>query len=176
MYQILFATDGSEHADAALDIAAALAVRDGSEVHAVHVVTDRQPTDVARHAVEVEFADELVERSRSAMLVTEPDDEKAYAKVIMSRQGDLAKVVNTIMGERILKRADAALHKRLIARVTTRLAEGEPAERILELARECDADYIVMGSHGHGRLEGMLMGSVSQAVAHRASCRVVMVT
>ena len=72
MKDILLATDGSSHAESALDVAAALAIRDGASIHIVNVVTDHEPNEAARTAVEVEFADELIERSRSAMLVADP--------------------------------------------------------------------------------------------------------
>ena len=41
-----------------------------------------------------------------------------------------------------------------------RLAPGKPAEAILAVAKEIDADAIVVGSHGYGALNALL-GSVS---------------
>ncbi len=48
--------------------------------------------------------------------------------------------------------------------VETRIGRGRPAGRILETARDCGCDLIVMGAHGHGRLHHALIGSVSDAV------------
>jgi nucleotide-binding universal stress UspA family protein len=48
--------------------------------------------------------------------------------------------------------------------VEARLDRGRPAQRIVEIARECACDLIVMGFHGHGRLHHALMGSVSDSV------------
>ena len=48
--------------------------------------------------------------------------------------------------------------------VETRLSRGRPAKRILEVAEETRCDLIVMGFHGHGRLHGALIGSVSGTV------------
>ena len=45
---------------------------------------------------------------------------------------------------------------------------GDPATEILRYAREAEADTIVMGSRGRGRLAGLLLGSVSQKVASLA--------
>lgn len=175
MKMILLATDGSDHAGAALEICATLARQHAAEVLAVHVVTDRQPTEEARHAVEVEFPDQLVERCRGAMLADKgPDDGAALAKLIVSRQSDIAKVINSIMGENILHRAAARLGEQHIG-VTTRLTEGEPAECLLEIAATEACDTIVIGCRGMGKLAGVLLGSVSQSVAHRADCHVVMV-
>jgi len=53
------------------------------------------------------------------------------------------------------------------------LAEGQPAEEILRIARETDADLIVMGMHGRTGLEHMVMGSVAEHVTREAPCRVL---
>ena len=48
--------------------------------------------------------------------------------------------------------------------VTTLLVEGTPARALIQRAESGDYDLIVMGSHGHGRLHGALLGCVSQKV------------
>jgi nucleotide-binding universal stress UspA family protein len=50
----------------------------------------------------------------------------------------------------------------------TELLEGSPAEAILELARNRDADLIVVGSRGLGTVKGALLGSVSSTIVHHA--------
>lgn len=52
--------------------------------------------------------------------------------------------------------------------VETEVLEGDPAGRILELARLRDVDLIVVGSRGLGRIAGALLGSVSQDVVQRS--------
>jgi nucleotide-binding universal stress UspA family protein len=52
---------------------------------------------------------------------------------------------------------------------------GDPAEVIIEAARRDQADAIVMGRRGRGRLVGLLLGSVSQKVASLAPCSVIVV-
>jgi len=59
--------------------------------------------------------------------------------------------------------------------VETQLIEGPPAPAILRVAVEDGCDMIVMGSRGHGQLGGLLLGSVSSAVAQRAQCPVLIV-
>jgi nucleotide-binding universal stress UspA family protein len=56
------------------------------------------------------------------------------------------------------------------------IVEGNPATRILELARARNADLIVVGSRGLGTVAGALLGSVSREVAHHADRPVLVAT
>ncbi len=47
-----------------------------------------------------------------------------------------------------------------------------PADLIADVAREIDADLIVVGSHGHGFLTAALAGSVTTRLVHVAPCPV----
>lgn len=55
--------------------------------------------------------------------------------------------------------------------VASAAVEGLPAEVLAEAAR--DADLLVLGSHGHGRLRHSVLGSVTDACVRRATCPVV---
>lgn len=50
-------------------------------------------------------------------------------------------------------------------KVSTRLCVGNPRAALITLAKSADVSLIVMGSHGKGRTEGILWGSVSRNVA-----------
>lgn len=52
---------------------------------------------------------------------------------------------------------------------------GEPTEEIVEVADTHDADLIVVGTREPGFFERLLGGSVSQGVARRARCDVLIV-
>jgi nucleotide-binding universal stress UspA family protein len=56
------------------------------------------------------------------------------------------------------------------------IVEGNPAGRILELARVRDVDLIVVGSRSLGAVTGMLLGSVSREVVRRADRPVLVAT
>ncbi len=52
---------------------------------------------------------------------------------------------------------------------------GEPGPTICDVATAVEADMIVIGSHGHGWLKRVLMGSVSTHVLHHAPCPVLVI-
>jgi len=53
------------------------------------------------------------------------------------------------------------------------LLVGDPVACLLAAARDRWATLMAVGSHGSGRLGGMLAGSVATAMLHRASCSVL---
>jgi len=57
---------------------------------------------------------------------------------------------------------------------TTRFVQGPAVDTILEEATNGGADLIVMGSHGHGPLRHLLLGSVSEGVLRKAGCPVLL--
>jgi len=59
--------------------------------------------------------------------------------------------------------------------VTSLVIQGYPVEKILEEANKLHADLIVMGSHGHGALRNLLVGSVTEGVMRRSRCPVLVV-
>jgi nucleotide-binding universal stress UspA family protein len=59
--------------------------------------------------------------------------------------------------------------------VQTHPVEGEPAEAILSVAEETDADLIVVGNKGMTGARRFLLGSVPNNVSHHAPCSVIIV-
>ena len=60
-------------------------------------------------------------------------------------------------------------------KVSTKLKEGRPADKIIETAKEGNFDLIVMGNLGIGGVTELLLGSVSDRVADHAPCAVLIV-
>jgi nucleotide-binding universal stress UspA family protein len=50
---------------------------------------------------------------------------------------------------------------------------GHVARTITEIAKEVGADLIVVGTHGYGRVAGLLIGSVTQGLLHTGGCPVL---
>jgi nucleotide-binding universal stress UspA family protein len=67
----------------------------------------------------------------------------------------------------VLKQAQAAYDVHLV--------KEDPAQEIARLAAELDCDLIVMGTHGRGRIAGLVMGSVAMKVVHLSTVPVTLV-
>jgi nucleotide-binding universal stress UspA family protein len=59
--------------------------------------------------------------------------------------------------------------------VETHLVEGSPSREIVRFAEECDVDAIVMGTHGRGGIDRLLLGSVAERVVRAAEVPVTTV-
>lgn len=57
-----------------------------------------------------------------------------------------------------------------LPQIQTEVIKGNAKSAIVEDSRRFEADLIVVGSHGYGFLERVFLGSVSNAVVHRAQC------
>jgi nucleotide-binding universal stress UspA family protein len=57
--------------------------------------------------------------------------------------------------------------------IRTKLLWGDSAEALIEAIRREKADAIVVGRRGHGRLAGLLLGSIAQKLVSLAPCTVV---
>lgn len=55
-----------------------------------------------------------------------------------------------------------------VGRVETKVLQGQPLHTILEYAEEVGADMLVLGSHGHGFLGSLLLGSVAEGCVRKA--------
>jgi nucleotide-binding universal stress UspA family protein len=78
------------------------------------------------------------------------------------------------LARRQLERARMSLASRKVE--TEYVVElGDPAERLLDVADQRDADLIVVGSREHGFLERLLGRSVDEAVARRSERDVLLV-
>ena len=68
-----------------------------------------------------------------------------------------------------------ARESRVTVRVTSEVTRGHPFVEIVRYARARQIDLIVMGTHGRGAVEHMLLGSVAEKVVRKAPCPVLTV-
>jgi nucleotide-binding universal stress UspA family protein len=59
--------------------------------------------------------------------------------------------------------------------VSTRARQGEPADAIIEVAEERNADLVIVGNKGMTGAKRFLLGSVPNKVSHHAPCSVLIV-
>jgi nucleotide-binding universal stress UspA family protein len=136
----------------------------------VVVGTDGSPNAEAavREAAKVAKADGAV-----VHVVTAYPDIPTYGETISSSAKrdriDLREVA-----EGVLTRTAGELESQGVE-VETDAREGDPAKVILDVAREQDADLIVVGARGLTGLRRFLLGSVSSKLAHHADCSLLIV-
>jgi nucleotide-binding universal stress UspA family protein len=86
-------------------------------------------------------------------------------KIIEHKAREARRKLDELLAEWVPDSSTVAVHPIVV--------EGHTATGLIEIAR--DADLLVVGSRGRGELAGLLLGSVSQRCAERATCPVVVV-
>ncbi len=79
------------------------------------------------------------------------------------------------LGNKIIALAEDEAKKKGVKHIEAAVIEGDPSERIIDYAKDHDVDIIVLGSRGLGTFKGLLLGSVSNKVSHRADRTCVIV-
>ena len=137
--KILVATDGSDHANKAIEMASELALKYNATLSLVHVVYEAKvPEGVAEYV-------------REEGIKESPE----YVYLEMA-------------GKRILDEAEKLAKKKGVKNIQSTVLVGDPAEKISQLARENDVNMIFLGSRGLSKLGGLMLGSVSSKVCHLA--------
>jgi len=102
-------------------------------------------------------------------------------EALLSRAGIDAQEIARLLSSEMQRRrdrlrdlaADAGLtaldHRALVV-------HGEPAQRVIALEQECDADLIVLGKHGTHLTEELLLGSITRQVLDGAQGDVLVVS
>ena len=145
MQKIVAAVDGSSSSLKAVDFAADLA----SKYEAELVLLTVQPDISPELAAELEA---YVRQEHIDVPLGELPSERA---------------------EKVLIAAHLQAESKGVRQISDRISTGDPAEEIIAAAASEEADLIVVGSRGHGRLAGLLLGSVAQKVVAHASCPVL---
>jgi nucleotide-binding universal stress UspA family protein len=133
------------------------------------IVVGYDETDAARRALE--RAAQLAKAFRSKLIVT------SVAPIMMSVGRSSGPIDPTeTPSEHIeeLKHAQSYLEREgLEAEYVP--AIGDPAQTIAELAEERNADLVVVGTRAPGVMARLLHQSVSESVAHKVACDVLIV-
>jgi nucleotide-binding universal stress UspA family protein len=62
-----------------------------------------------------------------------------------------------------------------IPAATSHVTEGSPLHSLTDRVKESHADFVVMGSHGHGVIASLLLGSVAEGMIRKATVPVLVV-
>ena len=147
MVHVLIATDGSEHADAAVRFLKGLISPQALERITVLAVV--RPLETELFTLESEGA--------------------------LSTEGWEALNNAVQQGARDAASRAAAELRELTQNIDTYIRSGSPVDEIVHTAMEVRADLIVMGSRGLGTVRSLLLGSASERVLHHAHCPVLIV-
>ena len=162
--KILYTTDLSESALHAFAYAASLANLSGATITMLHVLSDKPDKElsiVAPYVTESQWAEikqRNYQRAREALIGKKRENVAikevlhTFSDNVKSESDNQPFVTDEILVERV-----------------------NPVELILETADKRDCDLIVMGSHGHGVIEGALIGSTARRVVRRSKQPVLVV-
>ena len=126
---------------------------------------------VAAHAIDVGIELARALRANTAIInVTESAD--TYGSDIGIAPEQLAELSKE-EGRKLLY--DARQRLSLDPSVLEFLEAGNPSDEIVKAAKAWPADLIIVGSHGRGGVERVLLGSVAEAVVRHAHCPVLVV-
>lgn len=166
--RVLVAVD--EHATRALDLACEVASRFGAELIAMHVIPDKPLSEAEGKMAEVEFSAEVARGFDLTRFAEARDDVRLMSQRLTEQAAETARRFRIALGERLMEDAKAHARQQAVPSIRTVLREGDPAAAILNLAREENADIVVMGRRGLGDLAGLLSAACRTRVAHLAAC------
>ena len=171
---IVVATDGSDHAKKAIDLAVDMAEKYSARMVILHVLL-RHTSDThieslcQQNAMPKTLEDKFAELRKAFIEMASAAMDPGPVSVPIPDD-----VLNEV-GELILNNARTRAESKGVTEITTRILDGAPADMIVAAAENENADLIVMGSRGLGNLAGLLMGSVSHKVSHMSTCTCVTV-
>ena len=88
---------------------------------------------------------------------------------------DVLKTYYEEEAEKILKPVRTFFKRQVAAEVDFMMKVGHPAEQIAAAIKKTDPDLLIMGSHGHGSLGNLVMGSVATKVMAHTTVPVMLV-
>ena len=165
---ILAATDGSEHAEKAVLMAAELAGKTDARLTLLHVCKSGELSPEERRFAEAELlAPNSAAAEPAPALLTIGEE---FSEFTQPATIDRSRAFYRAIGNQILSHAKAIAHAAGAGDIETCIEDGDPAEEILRQAQQSEADLIVLGSRGLGGVGELFLGSVSHKVSQLAHC------
>jgi nucleotide-binding universal stress UspA family protein len=137
------------------------------------IVVGTDGSDTATEAVKT--AIELARLAKSKLEIVsayEPIPQDRLKREVEGIPGDVSQVVNPREDVQLVLDKAAAEAKKAKVDVVTHPREGDPADAILDVAEENDADLVLVGNKGMTGARRFLLGSVPNKISHHAPCDV----
>ncbi|MDC1287926.1 universal stress protein [Gammaproteobacteria bacterium] len=164
---IVVAYDGSANAGRALDTASRLAAGEQARLGIIFVINlDHMslPLEI-RNTGDIEHVIEPLPNFMVDLEKTSPDLVKKLARVEADSHRAMLQYADSLLSQALKRARDCGARD-----VEAKTVQGDPAEMVVEFAREREADLIVCGSRGLGRLKQLLLGSISHKINQLAAC------
>lgn len=139
------------------------------------ILTATDGSDGAERAID--FAADLAKAVRGELLIVNVVSGIAAPlfRHLTSEQNAWLRETEGAVSAEILSKAGAHARSDGCHTVLLESVHGDFVEAIIKIARQKDADMIVVGKRGAGRVKGLLVGSVSQKLVSLAPVPVVVV-
>ena len=164
---IVVAYDGSAHAGRALQTAARLASQEQASLGIVYSI-DADHVEISselRKMGEIEHIIEPVPKMVMDLESAPPNLVNTMSQASAESEKAMLQYAEFLVGEARKSALEWGAEE-----VDTRVVLGDPAEVVVEYASEREADLIVCGSRGRGRLKSLLLGSTSHKINQLAAC------
>jgi nucleotide-binding universal stress UspA family protein len=138
-----------------------------------HIVVGTDGSETATQAVKT--AIELARLAKSKLEIVsayEPIPQDRLKREGEGIPGDVSQVVNPREDVQLVLDRAAAEAKKAKVDVVTHPREGDPADAILDVAEENDADLVLVGNKGMTGARRFLLGSVPNKISHHSPCDV----
>ncbi len=175
MKTILVAIDGSDHSNRAVELAADIAVKYDAKLVLVHAIDTRPLSDSERRLAEAEYAERIGKRLTGLEFVDSRAMGPGGVGPVLHQMAESDLIVRTALGEGMLDAARADAKAKGAGDVEIVMENGEAAQVILDAAKRCNANLIVIGSRGQSDLKSLFLGSVSHKVSNHADVNVITV-
>ena len=160
--KILYATDLSESAVHAFSYAVSLANLYGAGISILHVLAEYPGEEFITNMINADTWEEIKRRNYAEardQLIGKKRDHVALQEVL----------------EAFSEEAKADGEDQAFITDEILIEIGSPAEVIVETARKLSCDLIVMGTHGHGTIADVLIGSTAKWVVRQSPIPVLVI-
>lgn len=172
---IVIATDGSGHASKAVALGADIASKYGARVVLLHSLLRNEVSENLRQMARVEHLAGEEGKAMADAIASVPEGRFPASIRFDADQTTTPYRVLEAIGKQVLSRAESEAREHGVKEIESRLEDGDPVKRILEVTDKEGASMIVCGARGLSDLKALVVGSVSHKLANLSPVTVVSV-